>query len=434
MKIENMKIEAIKPYPGNAKAHPRDQVNKIAQSIQEYGFQVPILLDKENVIITGHGRLLAAKKLKMESVPTVRMDHLTDAQVRAFRLMDNRSNESDWIPEELAIELKALSLEGFDLELTGFDGQEIERLFELKEGLTDPDDAPPLPVEPVTKPGDVWQMEGENLTHYLICGDCRESSVLDRLMRGAGRAAIIFTDPPYNVDYGATMKDALRHKVSPQNAGRKILNDHFKTNKEFYDFLYKAISTFRPYVSGNVYICMSSSELHTIQKAFADCGGHWSDCIIWAKNTFTIGRANYQRQYEAIPYGWFEKSTHYWSGARNLSDIIGTDTLQYDFDGVPLVRVEPGGIEGNLWEYPKPQKSPEHPTMKPVALAARAIQNSSKRGAVVLDTFGGSGSTLTGCEQTGRSCRLAELDPRYCDVTVVRWENFTGCKAKLIKE
>ncbi len=148
-----MKIEAIKPYPGNAKAHPRDQVNKIAQSIQEYGFQVPILLDKENVIITGHGRLLAAKKLKMESVPTVRMDHLTDAQVRAFRLMDNRSNESDWIPEELAIELKALSLEGFDLELTGFDGQEIERLFELKEGLTDPDDAPPLPVEPVTKPG-----------------------------------------------------------------------------------------------------------------------------------------------------------------------------------------------------------------------------------------------------------------------------------------
>ena len=164
MKIELVKIEEIKPYPGNAKAHPRDQVKKIAQSIQEYGFQVPILLDKENVIITGHGRLLAAKKLKMESVPTVRMDHLTDAQVRAFRLMDNRSNESDWLPEELANELKLLSLEGFDLELTGFDGVEIEKLFDIKEGLTDPDDVPPLPDKPLTRPGDMWRMGGGSWT------------------------------------------------------------------------------------------------------------------------------------------------------------------------------------------------------------------------------------------------------------------------------
>jgi len=253
-------------------------------------------------------------------------------------------------------------------------------------------------------------------------------------MRDTGLASMVFTDPPYNVNYGATMKDKLRNKVSPQNGGRKILNDHFKTNKEFYVFLRAAIAAFKPYVSGDVYVCMSSGELHTLQRAFMDCGGHWSDFIIWVKNTFTLGRANYQRQYEPILYGWFEKSSHYWSGARNLRDVVGLEKLQYDFDGVPLVRVEPGGIEGDTWEYPKPAKSPEHPTMKPVALCARAVQNSSKRNDVVLDTFGGSGSTGIACEQTGRYFRIAEEDPRYCDVTVTRWENFTGEKATLIRE
>ncbi|MBW2650659.1 MAG: site-specific DNA-methyltransferase [Deltaproteobacteria bacterium] len=427
MKIENIKISDIKPYPGNAKAHPREQIKKIARSIREYGFQVPILLDKDNVIIAGHGRLLAAQQIKMKTVPAVRMDHLTDTQIKAFRLMDNRSNESDWLPEELAAELQALSLEEFDLELTGFDGVEIEGLLDIKDGLTDPDEVPDIPSEPIARLGDMWKMGG-GLGHYLICGDSREERVMGRLMRDSGAASMVFTDPPYNVNYGTTMKDKLRHKVSPQDAVRKILNDNFKTNKEFYNFLYSAIAALRPHVSGDVYICMSSSELHTLQRAFVDCGGHWSDFIIWAKNTFTIGRANYQRQYEAILYGWFEKSTHYWSGARNLSDVVGLGELQYDYDDVPLVRVEPGGIESDIWEYPKPQKSPEHPTMKPVALCARAVQNSSKRNDVVLDTFGGSGSTLIACEQTGRYCRIAELDP-----IVTRWENFTGKKAELIK-
>lgn len=429
MKIELVNIEEVKPYPNNAKAHPRDQINKIVRSIQEFGFPNPILVDKDMVIIAGHGRYLAAQKMKMEKVPIVRMDHLTEAQVRAFRLMDNRSNESDWIPEELAAELQALSLEGLDLELTGFDGQEIEGLLEIKEGLTDPDDVPPLPLVPVAKPGDIWQMGG----HRLICGDSREPRVMNKLMGDAGSASMVFTDPPYNVNYGATMKDKLRHKTSSKNAGRKILNDHFKTSQEFYAFLYSVIAAFKPYVSGDVYICMSSGELHTLQRAFMDCGGHWSDYIIWAKNAFTIGRANHQRQYEAILYGWFEGSTHYWSRARNLSDLVGIEDLQYDFDGVQLVRVEPGGIESDLWQYPKPQKSPEHPTMKPVALCARAVQNSSKRNDVVLDTFGGSGSTLIACEQLGRLCRLSELDPKYCDVNVTRWENFTGEKATLLK-
>ncbi len=427
MKIELVNIETVKRYPHNAKAHPRDQVNKIARSIREFGFPNPILVDKDMLIIAGDGRYLAAQKINMGKVPIVRMDHLTDAQVRAFRLMDNRSSESNWIPEELAGELQALSLHGFNLELTGFDGMEIEKLLEIKEGLTNPDDVPPLPSEPVTKPGDIWQMGW----HRLICGDNREHRVMSRLMGDTGSASMIFTDPPYNVNYGDTMRDKL-HQKTYGIPGRTILNDNFKTSEEFYLFLYNAISAFKPYVSGDVYICMSSSELHTLQRAFMECGGHWSDYIIWAKNAFTIGRANHQRQYEAILYGWFEGSTHYWSGARNLSDLVGIEDLQYDFDGVQLVRVEPGGIEGDLWQYPKPQKSPEHPTMKPVALCARAVQNSSKRNDIVLDTFGGSGSTMIACEQLDRYCRMSELDPRYCDVIVARWENFTGEKATLI--
>jgi len=164
MKIENIKISDIKPYPGNAKAHPREQIKKIARSIREYGFQVPILLDKDNVIIAGHGRLLAAQQIKMKTVPAVRMDHLTDTQIKAFRLMDNRSNESDWLPEELAAELQALSLEEFDLELTGFDGVEIEGLLDIKDGLTDPDEVPDIPSEPIARLGDMWKMGGGSWT------------------------------------------------------------------------------------------------------------------------------------------------------------------------------------------------------------------------------------------------------------------------------
>ena len=420
MIVEKTSIELIKPYEKNAKSHPLKQIKKIEKSILEYGFRIPIIIDDRNVIVAGHGRLLAAKRIGLDVVPTIRVVDLTKEQIKAFRMMDNKSGESDWILENLIDELHELLEIGFDLELTGFDGVEIEGLFKIKEGATDPDDVPDLPAEPMTRPGDMWQMGGR---HCLICGDCREERTMNKLMKGASKAEMVFTDPPYNVNYGSTMK----------NKDRIILNDHFKTNEEFYQFLYGAIGAFKPFVSGDVYICMSSSELHTLQKAFMDCGGHWADYIIWVKNHFTIGHANYQRQYETILYGWFEKSSHYWSGIRNLSDVLGVGELQYDIDGVPLVRVESCKIESNFWPYPKPQKSKEHPTMKPVALVVRAIQNSTKRNDTVLDTFGGSGSTLIGCEQTGRKCRIAELDPKYCDVIVTRWEKFTGQKAKHIK-
>lgn len=242
---------------------------------------------------------------------------------------------------------------------------------------------------------------------------------------------MIFTDPPYNVNYGATMKDKLRHKTSLVNNGRKILNDYFENNADFYNFLFNAILSIKPHVVGDVYICMASTELHTLQKAFADCGGHFSTFIIWIKNTFTIGRSHYQRQYEPILYGWFEKTSHYWSGVRNLGDVYGKNELQYDEDGAPLVRVEACGIEADIWEFPKPTISKEHPTMKPVGLCLRAIRNSSKIGDIILDAFCGSGTTLIASEHADRICYGMELDPKYCDVIVARWEKLTGRKAEL---
>jgi len=184
---------------------------------------------------------------------------------------------------------------------------------------------------------------------------------------------------------------------------------------------------------GDVYICMSSSMLHVLYNAFIKTGGIWSDYIIWVKNTFTMSGKHYQQQYEAILYGWFKSTSHYWSGVRNLGNVV-EDGLMYDGDGVPLVRVEPGGIESDIWNFPKPHKNTLHPTMKPVALCRRAIVNSSPKGGIVLDPFGGSGSTLIACEKTYRRCRMIELDAVYCDVIVKRWEDYTGEKAILQKE
>ncbi|MDZ4296106.1 MAG: site-specific DNA-methyltransferase [Patescibacteria group bacterium] len=202
-------------------------------------------------------------------------------------------------------------------------------------------------------------------------------------------------------------------------------NDNFADKQAFYQFLYDALSAMRPFVRGDVYVAMSSSELHTLQKAFIDCGGHWSTFIIWVKNTFTIGRANYQRQYEPILYGWFEGSSHYWSGRRNLGDVV-KEVMREEVDGTKWLKIEEGGIETDIWEFPKPTKNKEHPTMKPIALCTRAISNSSLRDEIVLDLFGGSGSTLIAAEQTGRMCYMMELDPKYCDVIRKRYEILTG--------
>jgi DNA modification methylase len=328
--------------------------------------------------------------------------------------------------KDLIVELETYDL---DIELTQFSRAEIEKL--LGRGVVEDDFDAEKEAEKIKTPssrrGDIYQLG----RHRLMCGDSTLAEDMDKLMAG-NRADMVFTDPPYNVNYGATMKDKMRKKVSKENAGRKILNDHFKTNEGFYLFLRNAIAAFRPYVIGDVYVCMSSTELHTLQRAFMDCGGHFSDFLIWVKNQFTIGRANYQRQYEPILYGWFDGSTHYWSGVRNLGDVYGMNQVTLDSDGVPLVRVEACGIESDIWPFPKPGRSEEHPTMKPIALCARAIRNSSRPGEKVLDAFSGSGSTLMAAEQTDRSGYAMELSEVYCDVDVKRWEQFTGNRAALI--
>jgi DNA modification methylase len=251
------------------------------------------------------------------------------------------------------------------------------------------DAVPETPDKAVTAPGDVWVM-GE---HRLLCGDATQIEAIEKVLAG-GLADMVFTDPPYNVNYGATMKDKLRGNK------RKIANDNL--GADFEKFLKDACVNLLAVTKGAVYICMSSSELHTLQKAFREAGGHWSTFVIWAKNTFTMGRSDYQRQYEPMLYGWKEGTEHFWCGARD---------------------------QGDVWFVKKPVVNDLHPTMKPVELVERAIRNSSKGRDTVLDPFGGSGTTLIACHKAGRAARLVELEPRYCDVIVKRWQDFTGERA-----
>jgi DNA modification methylase len=397
LKLEYRSVEALIPYARNAKQHPDAQVAQIAASIREFGWGAPILVDGNNNVIAGHGRLLAARKLGMDEVPVVSMDHLTDTQRRALILADNKIGENaSWEDELLGIELSELKDAGFDLELTGFSTEEWEALIAGeetdKEGLTD-EDAVPEVVEPISKPGDLWVL-GE---HKVLCGDATKLDDYKRLL-GDELVDMTFTDPPYNVNYANTAKDKMRGKNRP------IMNDNL--GESFEQFLKDACANIVVYTKGAIYIAMSSSELDTLQSAFRASGGRWSTFIIWAKNTFTLGRADYQRQYEPILYGWKEGNDHYWCGARD---------------------------QGDVWNVKKPAKNDLHPTMKPVELVERAVRNSSKTKDLVLDPFGGSGSTLIACEKAGRRARLIELDPKYVDVIVKRWEEYTGQKAQMIQ-
>jgi DNA modification methylase len=393
--IEYRQVDALIPYARNAKQHPDAQVAQIAASIREFGWGAPILVDGNNNVIAGHGRLLAARKLGMAEVPVVSMDHLTDTQRRALILADNKIGENaSWEDELLGIELSELKDAGFDLELTGFSTEEWEALIAGeetdKEGLTD-ENAVPEVVEPISKPGDLWVL-GEN---KVLCGDATKLDDYKRLL-GDELVDMTFTDPPYNVNYANTAKDKMRGKNRP------IMNDNL--GDSFEQFLKDACANIVVYTKGAIYIAMSSSELDTLQSAFRASGGRWSTFIIWAKNTFTLGRADYQRQYEPILYGWKEGNDHYWCGARD---------------------------QGDVWNVKKPAKNDLHPTMKPVELVERAVRNSSKTKDLVLDPFGGSGSTLIACEKAGRRARLIELDPKYVDVIVKRWEEYTGQKAQM---
>lgn len=404
--IENWHIEKLVPYARNPRKND-DVVERMCSAIREFGFRIPIVAKSDGTIVDGHLRYKAACRLELKNIPVVLADDLSDSQIKAFRLLANQSaNWAKWDEELLKLEMQDLKELDFDLDLTGFDFDEIENLLksETIEGLTD-DDASPVPDEqndPITKHGDLWIM-GD---HRLICGDSTSNDTIEKLLAGS-LADMVFTDPPYNVNYGETMKDSLRIKKSDNKSAknvRKIMNDNL--GADFYGFLFAVCKNMISVCKGAMYICMSSSELHNLHKAFTEAGGHWSTFIIWSKNHFTMGKADYQRQYEPILYGWPEGQKHYWCGDRNQSDV---------------------------WNIKRPHTNDVHPTMKPVELVQRALENNSKSRDIILDPFGGSGSTMIACEKVGRSARLVELDPKYCDVIVRRWEEYTGKKAILDK-
>ena len=392
--IERWPTEKLVPYARNARTHSEEQVAQIAASIVEFGFTNPILAGSDGVIVAGHGRLAAAQKLGLDTVPVVVLDHLTPTQRRALIIADNRIAENaGWDDAMLRIELQSLQEDGFNLDITGFDVDALAEIMAGEEttvdGNIDEDAIPELNETAISRPGDVWILGN----HRLVCGDATQASSHEQLLAGQ-RVQMIWSDLPYNVNYANSAKDKLRGKHRP------ILNDNL--GEGFYDFVFDALSLMLPHCDGAVYIAMSSSELDTLQAAFRAAGGKWSTFIIWAKHTFTLGRADYQRQYEPILYGWPEGSSRHWCGDRD---------------------------QGDVWNIKKPARNDLHPTMKPVELMERSIRNSSRPGDVVLDCFGGSGSTLIAAEKSGRRCFMMELDPKYCDVIVRRWQEFSGGKA-----
>ena len=390
-RVERRPISELIPYARNARTHSEAQIAQIAASMLEWGWTNPVLIDTDGQILAGHGRVLAARTLGYKECPVMIAEGWTPAQKRAYTLADNQlALNASWNEELLRLEIADLQDLGFELALTGFDADELLEIMAgeetTTEGQTDEDAAPEVPVTSVSKPGDVWIMG----SHRLLCGDSTDAASYTLLMAG-GKAHMVVTDPPYNVDYANSAKDKMRGKERP------IMNDNLGAG--FYDFLLAALTPTLAHCTGGIYIAMSSSELDTLQAAFRAAGGHWSTFIIWAKNTFTMGRADYQRQYEPMLYGWPEGAKRHWCGDRD---------------------------QGDVWQIKKPHKNDLHPTMKPVELVERAIRNSSRPGGVVLDPFGGSGTTLIAAEKSGRQARLIELDPRYVDVIVRRWQEFSG--------
>jgi len=417
---EFRKISELTNWDKNPRAVKKNDFERLKRQIERLGQYKPLLINESGIVLGGNMRLRAYREMGMEDVWVSVVNAKTEQKMLEFALSDN--DRVGYYQEETLAELIAanpdINLDDFKVDL----GKSLsigDVLKRFSPEFTTEDEPPELDNKNVkSKLGEIYKL-GE---HRLSCGDSTKIEVLSALMDGK-KAMMTFTDPPYNVNYGATMKDKLRTKVSKENSGRKILNDHFADHEGFYLFLRDTMEVMKSFVIGDVYVCMSSSELHTLQKAFIECGGHWSTFIIWVKNTFTIGRSNYQRQYEPILYGWYEGSSHYWSGTRKLSDVYKDEIKE--IDGEKYLKLD-AGVETDIWNYNKPLKSPEHPTMKPVALCGRAVKNSSKAGDIVLDQFGGSGSTLIACEQLNRICYINELDPKYCDVIRKRYAKLIG--------
>lgn len=440
MDVLNIPITQIKPYEKNPRKNDA-AVDKVVASIREFGFQQPIVVDAKGCIIVGHTRFKAALKMGLQSVPVVYANNLTPQQVKAYRIADNKTNEfAEWDYNLLAEEFSDLAMLGYDMTNTAFGKDEINGILttEVVEDGFDVDNAVKEIVQPKSKVGDVFLL-GQ---HRVMCGDCTILNNVDILMAGE-KADMIFTDPPYNVNYeGGT--------------GLKIQNDSMSDEK-FYNFLYDAyISMFSAVKEGGgLYVCHADSEGLNFRKAFKEAGFDLKQCIIWVKNTFVMGRQDHHWQHEPILYGWKPGSSHKWYGGRKQSTVIqpsdgitinkiDNKTTQVTLVvGLQKVVFNVGKYElldftddtgTSIWNVEKPKKNGEHPTMKPLKLCAKAIRNSSLSGDIVLDLFGGSGSTLMACEQLERRCYTMELDPVYVDIIVKRWEEFTGKRAYRVGE
>ena len=386
-KVEQWPIDKLIPYAKNSRTHSEEQVAQIAASIKEWGFTTAVLVDESGSIIAGHGRLMAARKLGLTSLPVMVAKDWTDAQKRAYVIADNKlALNAGWDNDLLALELGELGDLGFDLELTGFTDAEIKALMpvDVTEGLTDPDEAPPAPENPSTKPGDVWVMG----KHRLMCGDSTSMDDLAKLCEGQ-LVDMWLTDPPYNVAYEGKTKDAL--KIKNDEMGDEQFRQFLRDAYTAADSVMKAGAVF--------YIWHADSEGYNFRGAAKDAGWAVRQCLIWKRSNLVMGRQDYHWKHEPCLYGWKEGAGHLWAADRKQTTIL---------------------------EFDKPSRNGEHPTMKPVALFEYQMLNNTKGGDLVLDSFGGSGTTLIAAEKNGRIARIMELDPKYCDVIVQRWQDFTG--------
>jgi site-specific DNA-methyltransferase (adenine-specific) len=386
-KVERWKIERLVPYARNARTHSDEQVAQIAASIREWGWTTPVLVDEDGGIIAGHGRTLAAQRLKMAEVPVMVARGWSDAKKRAYILADNKlALNAGWENELLNLELSELKELDFDLELIGFSADEIAALIplELEPGLTDEDAVPEPPAVPVTVLGDVWLLG----RHRVMCGDSCSITDIEKLVSGR-QADMWLTDPPYNVAYegGTKEKLTIQNDSMADDTFRQFLRDAYVAA----DVAMKPGAVF--------YIWHADSEGYNFRGAAQDAGWRVRQCLIWKKSSLVMGRQDYHWKHEPCLYGWKEGAGHLWAADRKQTTIL---------------------------EFDKPSRNGEHPTMKPVALFEYQMLNNTKGGDLVLDSFGGSGTTLIAAEKNGRHSCLMELDPKYVDVIIKRWQDFTG--------
>lgn len=436
MQIETLPIDHLTPYARNSRTHDEVQIAQIAASIEEFGFTNPVLIDADGTMIAGHGRVLAARKLGLSDIPCIRLAHLTEAQRRAYVIADNNlALNAGWNMEMLQAELRDLQDVGFDIDLLGFGAEFMDDLLTDPAPTRDPDEAPPVPKVPISVEGDIWIL-GQ---HRVVCGDSTSPANLQALMQG-DLADACWTDPPYNVNYGDSGEYQNRRNGSGQRNTDRILNDDMDdaSFKKFLAAFYRsAWGVMKP--GAAIYVAHSEIERHNFTEQFLLNGFKLSGCVIWKKNAMVLGRSDYQWIHEPILYGWKSGAAHKWYGGRKKT------TVKQLADDSPFVQREDGKWEINLGssifvvdgeamveellpsilQEAKPLRNDIHPTMKPVALIERMLANSARRGDIVLDPFGGSGSTLMACDRLGMKARLSELSPGYVDVIVQRWQDDT---------